>query len=70
MTSVFTGRGILSESTGPVWLIGTGESIVPLCFPNSDNGPAIACESLQVYWSFRCRINDTRTSGARGSLSV
>ena len=26
--SVFTGRGILSESTGPVWFIGTGKSIV------------------------------------------
>lgn len=24
-TSVFTGRGILSESAGPVWFIGTGE---------------------------------------------
>lgn len=38
--SVFTGRGILSESAGPVWLIGTCMSIVPFFPPDLDDGHA------------------------------
>lgn len=26
-TTIFSGRGILSESAGPVWMIGTGKNI-------------------------------------------
>ena len=45
-TSVFTGRGILSESEGPVWFIGTCKSIVSLSFLILTVVIAAACESF------------------------
>jgi glucan 1,3-beta-glucosidase len=45
-TSIFTGRGILSESTGPVWFIGTCKSIVSVFFLILTMVLATACESL------------------------
>lgn len=45
-TSIFTGRGILSESAGPVWFIGTCKLIVSMYFLILTIVLATACESL------------------------
>ena len=46
--SIFTGRGILSESAGPVWFIGTCKLtvVVPLSLLILTMVTVTACESL------------------------
>ena len=46
--SVLSGRGILSESAGPVWLIGTCKSIVSFSFLILTMFMPTACESLNL----------------------
>jgi hypothetical protein len=45
--SIFSGRGILSESAGPVWMIGTGEFF--LLFGNSPLNISAASEHHVLY---------------------
>lgn len=68
--SVFTGRGILSESAGPVWFIGTGKSTVLFLLPDHDK----LWQQLVSLVKFLCLLDTEavthHVSGARDSVPV
>jgi len=57
--SAYAGRGILSESCGPVWMIGTGTS--PYLFPFTDSNffcpTACMCILFSIFMSLVLIIN-------------